>query len=229
MEALTAASVAALTIYDMCKAVDRAMVISGIRLMEKKRWKIRPFQASLTTTMEAIMPDGKPSDITDFSKDELVRLVGMFLGDLLVHYGMWFTETLRYHDAETALKLENEVLRRYVPWPCKGSHRISESKWTATSESAGFQVQRGPSSSYRGHCQDLAYGRWFVVSGGGNLSRNGCGQGGQRHLLVAFRPNGSFQDTNSPGVGQQERTQRPGTGAEIKDLFHDKRSLVVVG
>lgn len=35
MEALTAASVAALTIYDMCKAVDRAMVISEIRLMEK--------------------------------------------------------------------------------------------------------------------------------------------------------------------------------------------------
>jgi cyclic pyranopterin monophosphate synthase len=35
MEALTAASVAALTIYDMCKAVDRAMVISNIRLMEK--------------------------------------------------------------------------------------------------------------------------------------------------------------------------------------------------
>jgi cyclic pyranopterin monophosphate synthase len=35
MEALTAASVAALTIYDMCKAVDRAMVISDVRLMEK--------------------------------------------------------------------------------------------------------------------------------------------------------------------------------------------------
>lgn len=35
MEALTAVSVAALTIYDMCKAVDRGMTISGIRLMEK--------------------------------------------------------------------------------------------------------------------------------------------------------------------------------------------------
>lgn len=35
MEALTAASVAALTIYDMCKAVDRGMVISGIRLLHK--------------------------------------------------------------------------------------------------------------------------------------------------------------------------------------------------
>ena len=35
MEALTAASVAALTIYDMCKGVDRGMVISDIKLLEK--------------------------------------------------------------------------------------------------------------------------------------------------------------------------------------------------
>ncbi len=36
MEAMTAATVALLTIYDMCKAVDRGMVISKVRLMEKK-------------------------------------------------------------------------------------------------------------------------------------------------------------------------------------------------
>ncbi len=35
MEALTAVSVACLTLYDMCKAVDKDMEISGIRLMEK--------------------------------------------------------------------------------------------------------------------------------------------------------------------------------------------------
>jgi len=35
MEALTAVSVAALTIYDMCKAVDKEMVISDIKLIEK--------------------------------------------------------------------------------------------------------------------------------------------------------------------------------------------------
>ncbi len=35
MEALTAVSVAALTVYDMCKAVDRGMVIGSIRLEEK--------------------------------------------------------------------------------------------------------------------------------------------------------------------------------------------------
>lgn len=35
MEVLTAATVAALTIYDMCKAIDRAMVIKDVRLTEK--------------------------------------------------------------------------------------------------------------------------------------------------------------------------------------------------
>ena len=35
MEALTAASVAALTVYDMCKAVDRGMTITSLRLLEK--------------------------------------------------------------------------------------------------------------------------------------------------------------------------------------------------
>lgn len=36
MEALTAVSVAALTVYDMCKSIDRGMVITGIRLLEKQ-------------------------------------------------------------------------------------------------------------------------------------------------------------------------------------------------
>ena len=35
MEALTAVQVALLTVYDMCKAVDRGMTISGVRLLEK--------------------------------------------------------------------------------------------------------------------------------------------------------------------------------------------------
>jgi len=39
MEALTAVSVGLLTIYDMCKAADRGMVIDGIRLLEKSGGK----------------------------------------------------------------------------------------------------------------------------------------------------------------------------------------------
>lgn len=45
MEALTAASVAALTIYDMCKAVDRGMTIESVRLLEKLGGKSGHFQA----------------------------------------------------------------------------------------------------------------------------------------------------------------------------------------
>jgi cyclic pyranopterin phosphate synthase len=39
MEALTAASIAALTVYDMCKAVDRFMLIDNVQLLEKKGGK----------------------------------------------------------------------------------------------------------------------------------------------------------------------------------------------
>ncbi|MGM9424811.1 cyclic pyranopterin monophosphate synthase MoaC [Hydrogenophaga sp. MI9] len=46
MEALTACSVALLTIYDMCKAVDRAMTIGGVRLMEKRGGKSGHFVAT---------------------------------------------------------------------------------------------------------------------------------------------------------------------------------------
>lgn len=45
MEALTAASVAALTLYDMCKAVDRGMVIESTRLLEKLGGKSGHYQA----------------------------------------------------------------------------------------------------------------------------------------------------------------------------------------
>ena len=44
MEALTAASVAALTVYDMCKAVDRGMVIEQVQLEEKSGGRSGHFQ-----------------------------------------------------------------------------------------------------------------------------------------------------------------------------------------
>jgi cyclic pyranopterin monophosphate synthase len=45
MEALTAVAVAALTIYDMCKAIDRAMRLSEIRLLEKSGGKSGHYRA----------------------------------------------------------------------------------------------------------------------------------------------------------------------------------------
>ena len=46
MEALTAVQVALLTIYDMCKAVDRGMVISDIKLLEKSGGKSGEWKAN---------------------------------------------------------------------------------------------------------------------------------------------------------------------------------------
>ncbi len=54
MEALTAVSVAALTIYDMCKAVDRGIVISDIRLIRKSGGKSGTFDAELLSPEEAV-------------------------------------------------------------------------------------------------------------------------------------------------------------------------------
>lgn len=45
MEALTAVAVAALTVYDMCKAVDRGMRIGEVRLLRKEGGRSDPWQA----------------------------------------------------------------------------------------------------------------------------------------------------------------------------------------
>ena len=59
MEALTAVSVAALTIYDMCKAVDRAMVIDDVRLMHKAGGKSGEFVREGEATPAAPSPSGR--------------------------------------------------------------------------------------------------------------------------------------------------------------------------
>jgi cyclic pyranopterin phosphate synthase len=46
MEALTATQITLLTIYDMCKAVDRGMVMQGVRLLEKSGGKSGHWQAA---------------------------------------------------------------------------------------------------------------------------------------------------------------------------------------
>lgn len=50
MEALTAVSVAGLTVYDMCKAVDKAMVLTGVRLLEKHGGKSGSYYADESST-----------------------------------------------------------------------------------------------------------------------------------------------------------------------------------
>lgn len=61
MEALTGASVAALTIYDMCKAVDRGMVVGDVRLLEKTGGKedyVRP-EEMVGTVLSVNVSPGK--------------------------------------------------------------------------------------------------------------------------------------------------------------------------
>lgn len=55
-----------------------------------------------------------PIDITDRSHSDLCQLVAIFLGDVLVHYGMWFTEACHRVGSEQALELERDVLARYA-------------------------------------------------------------------------------------------------------------------
>ena len=45
MEALTAATIAALTVYDMCKAIDRAMTVTNVRLLHKSGGKSGTYDA----------------------------------------------------------------------------------------------------------------------------------------------------------------------------------------
>lgn len=50
MEALTAASVGALTIYDMCKAIDRGMTVESVRLLHKRGGRSGDFNADATSS-----------------------------------------------------------------------------------------------------------------------------------------------------------------------------------
>jgi len=53
MEALAAVQIGLLTIYDMCKAVDRGMVIDGVRVLEKRGGKSGDWRAAVASTPDA--------------------------------------------------------------------------------------------------------------------------------------------------------------------------------
>jgi cyclic pyranopterin phosphate synthase len=60
MEALTAVSAAALTIYDMCKAIDRDMTIQHIRLLRKSGGKSGTFERTEEAAETPSAPPGSP-------------------------------------------------------------------------------------------------------------------------------------------------------------------------
>jgi cyclic pyranopterin phosphate synthase len=53
MEALAAVQIGLLTVYDMCKAVDRGMVIDGVRVLEKRGGKSGDWRAAVASTPDA--------------------------------------------------------------------------------------------------------------------------------------------------------------------------------
>jgi hypothetical protein len=53
--------------------------------------------------------------ITDLSQEELLRVAGIYLGEVFVHYGMWFSETCLRHGIEEAIEFEPRVMDRYGP------------------------------------------------------------------------------------------------------------------
>jgi len=61
MEALTAVSVAALTVYDMTKGIDKAAVIEGVRLIAKSGGKSGSFTAPLRAQRKPPPPRGRPN------------------------------------------------------------------------------------------------------------------------------------------------------------------------
>jgi cyclic pyranopterin phosphate synthase len=62
MEAMTAASVAALTVYDMVKSADRFVTITGIRLMEKTGGKSGDWRRPAPKSTEGLSDDRLPAD-----------------------------------------------------------------------------------------------------------------------------------------------------------------------
>jgi len=57
-----------------------------------------------------------PSDLT---RKELIRLATLFAGNVLVHYGMWFTETVNKLGLQETLNLESRAFQKYYPLAIK--------------------------------------------------------------------------------------------------------------
>jgi cyclic pyranopterin phosphate synthase len=65
MEALTAVQVGLLTVYDMCKAVDRGMVMTDIRVLEKRGGKSGEWHAAVANAVVGAVPAGPGPSLKD--------------------------------------------------------------------------------------------------------------------------------------------------------------------
>lgn len=60
------------------------------------------------------MTETNLTSVSDASKEDLIRLMKIFLGDVFAHYGMWFAEAARVVGVDSALEMEERVLERYA-------------------------------------------------------------------------------------------------------------------
>ncbi len=61
------------------------------------------------------MPHGKSFEAADLTNEQLIQLIGLYLGEVLAHYGMWFAETSRRLGPTDALKMESEAIDKFFP------------------------------------------------------------------------------------------------------------------
>ena len=122
MEALTAASVAALTLYDMCKAVDKTMIMSDIRVNEKQGgksgdWLYTDKQTSTT------------HETKDFEKNN-IKVSDEINQDIKPIYVRFFAE-LRDHLKEDELTIQiEELMEKNFPLTIEGLSQYLKEKYS---------------------------------------------------------------------------------------------------
>ncbi len=61
------------------------------------------------------MPHGKSFEANDLTNEQLIQLIGLYLGEVLAHYGLWFAETARNVGAPNALEMESKAIDKFFP------------------------------------------------------------------------------------------------------------------
>lgn len=59
------------------------------------------------------MPHDKSFEATDLTKEQLIELIGLYLGEVLTHYGMWFAQTAQRIGPSDALKMESNTVDKF--------------------------------------------------------------------------------------------------------------------
>ncbi|WP_438767187.1 cyclic pyranopterin monophosphate synthase MoaC [Kushneria sp. TE3] len=118
MEALTAVSVACLTLYDMCKAVDRGMEIMDVRLEHKSGGQSGVWErkASAETSLHGAVTAG--TDVTEVSDEPVERPIEIrFFAELRERLGIEKLSVLPGHLSSPTLKALKEWIKSQVESP----------------------------------------------------------------------------------------------------------------